>query len=87
MWIQILARLPSQLEFELRRPAPTRAPAGSSSAGDWLPLSCRKGSHCADHGEPTAQGEGWALRARGCEKDPASPSCSWPSPVGKAWLS
>lgn len=32
MWIQILARLPSQLESELRRPAPTWAPAVTSSA-------------------------------------------------------
>lgn len=33
MWVQILARLPSQLELELRRPAPTWAPAVTSYAG------------------------------------------------------
>lgn len=32
MWVQILARLPSQLELELQCPAPTWAPAVTSSA-------------------------------------------------------
>lgn len=32
MWVQILARLPSQLELELQRPTPTRAPAVTSYA-------------------------------------------------------
>lgn len=66
MWVQILARLPSQLELELRRPAPTWAPAVTSSAretGFLFPAG--KVFHCANHGKPTAQGEGghWELGA------------------------
>jgi len=95
MWVQILARLPSQLGLELRRPTPARAPAATPlcwGTGFLFPVG--KVFHCANHGKPTAQGEGGRCEP-GAVRDPASPSCSrdcqghahpGPVPKGKSRL-
>lgn len=76
MWVQILARLPSQLELELRRPAPTWAPAVTSYAtGPASSFLLERFSIVQNHGKPTARGEG-GLCEPGAVRDPGSPSCS-----------
>lgn len=99
MWVQILARLPSQLELELRCPSPTRAPAVPSHAG-------APASSFLSERFPIVQAVANPLPWEKVDsvicpvRDPSSPSCSrdcracapytnsnGKNPMGKPWCS